>query len=115
MDNPDGRHEWTDADFEQLGWHDVHIHGIATAPARFELCFDVDYITTWMCGPPSQGRTQFLVAPATVTFENVQHVRVTVSSEQGLLSIDEVRRSNRRLLPGSGVGLWDWVLKCHEG
>jgi hypothetical protein len=109
------RREWTDADFDQLGWHDVHIHGLAAVSARFELHLDIDYITTWMCAPSGGGATQFLIAPATMTFENVQHVRIAVSSEQGILSIDEVRRENMRIPPSSSVSIWDWVLKCHEG
>jgi hypothetical protein len=39
---------WTEADFEQMGWHDVHIHAVAFRPEIFELWLDIDYIFGWV-------------------------------------------------------------------
>jgi hypothetical protein len=115
MTIPAERREWSDTDFDQMGWHDVHIHGISALPDRFELRFDVDYIVEWMCAPSDSGITKFLVAPATLVFENVQHVRIAVNSEQGLLSIDEIRREGCRQLADSKLSIWNWTLRCQEG
>jgi len=67
---------WTEADFEQLSWHDCHVWGIefrVGAPAEndwtSDLAFDIDYIVEWVSG--SDGRVRFRLAPATLVFHGV--------------------------------------------
>jgi hypothetical protein len=109
------RRIWSDETFDEISWHDVHIHGIACIPDRFEFCLDIDYLVEWRCPPPGHGPAQFLVAPATLVFENVSGVVIGVNSQQGLLTISEVRRERRDALPGASVPSWQWLLKCEEG
>ncbi|HKE15967.1 MAG TPA: hypothetical protein VKB80_13915 [Kofleriaceae bacterium] len=68
---------WTDADFDDMGWHDARIYAMgvhddergAVPPTR--LLFDLDYIVRWL-DPVRPARTYtFWVAPATLVFERV--------------------------------------------
>ena len=54
---------WTEADFEQMGWHDARIHAIAFLTETFEFALDIDYILQWV--EPAEGETyyKFWVAP----------------------------------------------------
>jgi hypothetical protein len=43
---------WTEADFDSLGWHDVHVHGFRVLDGEHgagELWLDIDYILDWVC------------------------------------------------------------------
>src|SRR2546421_9545929 len=90
---------WNDADFKRMGWHDNAIHGIATIsefPDRLELMLDIDYIFDWV----NQGSDRpFLlwVAPATLVFENVYHLKLDIESAQGDIELDEILREDERL------------------
>ena len=107
--------KWSKVDFEQMGWHDVHLYGVAAVPDRFELYFDIDYIVEWICPPSTPGSAQFRIAPATVKFENVSGVSIAVESQQGAITIREVDRTKRESLPADMVETWHWVFKCGEG
>jgi len=41
------QHVWTMADYDQMSWHDVQIHAIATDRDSFRLLFDLDYMLRW--------------------------------------------------------------------
>lgn len=61
---------WTEADFEQMSWHDCKIHAMAfVAEANFqhEFVLDVDYIFEWVYG---DDLIHFWISPATLVFEN---------------------------------------------
>ncbi len=73
----------TDADFDRLSWHDCHIHALAFRVGDVDagdwtrgLVFDIDFIVEWLCGVDS--RTQFRVAPATLTFHGVTDLKITI-------------------------------------
>lgn len=65
---------WSDADFEQMGWHDATIHGLyvqRTDAVLPRLLLDLDYIVRWVHPLPSAGYFTFWVSPATLVFEDV--------------------------------------------
>jgi hypothetical protein len=64
---------WTDADFVTMGWHDATVHAIAfhEDEQNAELLLDLDYIVRWIDPEPPAEHLTFLVAPATLVFENV--------------------------------------------
>jgi hypothetical protein len=71
-----GRAVWSDADFEQMGWHDATVWGIAfvhspTFGAPGELVLDIDYIVQWIEPVPPDEYFTFAVAPATLVFHEV--------------------------------------------
>lgn len=62
---------WTDADFEQMGWHDCNIYKIRLTD---DLELDIDYILQWN-KPDLEGLPfTFWVAPATLVFKSVQNL-----------------------------------------
>ncbi len=94
----------TDADFDQLGWHDNMVYGIRIDigdPDRGDwhanLVVDLDCIVEWVC--ETDGRCRFRVAPATLTFHHATDLRIAVDcgdsrGRMGLhtLSIDRISR-----------------------
>lgn len=62
---------WTDADFEQMGWHDCSIYKVRLTE---DLEFDIDYILKWN-KPDMEGLPfTFWVAPATLVFKSIQNL-----------------------------------------
>jgi hypothetical protein len=97
---------YTEADFEQLSWHDCHIW-------RFELrsgepeegdwasdfALEIDFIAEWICG--TEGGAQFRVIPATLVFQGVTDLKIHVDwSDTGFqcalhdVSIDRIERQH---------------------
>ena len=70
-------------DFVSLSWHDNLLHGLRWEigdPQRGEwhsrLILDIDHILEWLRG--AQGRPTFRVAPATLVFEDVRDLRLSL-------------------------------------
>jgi hypothetical protein len=77
------RDRWTEADFEQISWHDCHLWGLQLAAGdpdagdwTSDLVLDIDYITEWIC--PVGAAAEFRVAPATLTFHGVGNLGIRV-------------------------------------
>ena len=77
------RRTYTEADFDQLSWHDNHLYGvhifmgdIEQGDWRSDLVFDLDYIVEWVCATDQS--CQFWVAPATLTFHHVTDLRMVI-------------------------------------
>jgi hypothetical protein len=69
--------------FDQLTWHDNTLCGLRLEigdPDRgtwhSRLILDIDHILEWICG--TDGRFQFRVAPATLTFEDVTDLKLAL-------------------------------------
>ena len=109
---------WSEADFDQMGWHDVHVRALAFDPERFELLFDIDYILEWIHPAAGERSFTFRLAPATLIFTNVHEIRFDVSS-RGDLEIDAFTRSDatspRNAAYLSNKIEWVWTLQCQEG
>jgi hypothetical protein len=70
---------WNEADFEDLGWHDNHVHGFAIREGEYgagRLVLDLDYICEWRCGVDR--RCTFMLAPADLVFRDVTELRINV-------------------------------------
>jgi hypothetical protein len=72
---------WTDADFEQMGWHDANMYAIAVVPHFVDdgegwgsdVMIDLDYIVKWIeVGKGRKASFHFAVAPATLVFKDVR-------------------------------------------
>jgi hypothetical protein len=62
----------TEADFDQMSWHDNEVHAIALEPALPEpgrLLLDIDYIVQWVPPPPPSRLISFWICPATLVFD----------------------------------------------
>lgn len=101
---------WTDADFEEMGWHDNAVHAIALEPAPNDpgsLLLDIDYILEWVpCAVPGRSLS-FWVCPATLVFHQawdlITDIDLTGWSFQ--LSIGAIERSGP-----DEHGSFDWTL-----
>lgn len=70
---------WTNDNFEQMCWHDNAVHGLRVREGEEgtgELDLDIDYILEWL--PPADGGYSFRVAPATLTFQGVSDLVISI-------------------------------------
>jgi hypothetical protein len=70
---------WTDDRFEEMSWHDNHVHGlriIENNDGSGELVLDIDHIVEWVEGSDSAFR--FRISPATLTFHHVMFLRISL-------------------------------------
>jgi hypothetical protein len=110
---------WTEADFDEMGWHDSQIHAIAFSPEDFELIFDIDYIFAWIDPEPNETYFRFWVSPATLVFKNVHDLELEIDSYNGNLEIDNLKREDEGL-PANAEYIgkaseWLWTIECKEG
>jgi len=91
---------WTEADFDALGWHDVHVHGFRILDGEHgagQLWLDLDYILDWVCPTNDVSSYRFRVAPAILQFRDVTSLRLsldyaTPTAAMGPFSIDGIER-----------------------
>lgn len=101
---------WTDADFDDMGWHDAAVHGLATRPEddhTGRLLIDLDYIIEWV--PPTEGETyfSFWIVPATLVFEHAWDLTLQIDhlDSAGLeLELDAITR--RPSQPPGRASIW---------
>ena len=107
--------QWSTTDFEQMSWHDCHVHGFRVTEGEHgagEIEFDLDYILEWRC--KGEGYS-FLVAPATLRFHQVTDLRIAIDwsapiAALGPFSLAGIeRRSEPRPLHTAAV----WVLQIN--
>jgi hypothetical protein len=91
-------------DFTPYRWHDNLIHGLSldlgdveAGDWRSNLVLDIDHIVAWHCA--ADGKAQFEVAPATLTFLHAGDLRIAIDcgdsgGQVALhdLSIDRIER-----------------------
>jgi hypothetical protein len=69
---------WTDAQFEEMSWHDNYVHGFRIVEGEHgfgELILDIDYILEWVA---VQDQCQFRIVPATLRFFEVADLRLSL-------------------------------------
>jgi hypothetical protein len=101
-----------------MGWHDVHIHGIAFKPGAFELYFDIDYIFAWIDPEPPDKHYMFWLAPCTWVFSNVYDIEMDVDTSSGLEIADVSRELVGRPKNADLIDRdleWKWTIECQEG
>src|SRR4051794_31607780 len=98
------RMSWTDADFEDMGWHDCTIHGFRfdqDGEYQNDLVLDLDYIIEWIETPGCA--YQFRVAPAQLRFRNVDNLKMRAALQfKQLVEISEIVRTSSH-----------WVIRLH--
>ncbi|MGW0170853.1 hypothetical protein ACWDWT_37625 [Streptomyces sp. NPDC003343] len=108
---------WSDADFDEMGWHDATIHGLCVQPGAPDgslpprLLLDIDYIVRWVHPVAPQTHFSFWTAPSTLVFDDVWDFEGDLGFKgMGLsLQIDHLRRS----APEDGRGGPQWHLEGH--
>jgi len=109
---------WTDADFEQMGWHDATVHAIAFRESDDvgELLLDLDYIVRWIDPQPPSEYFRFLVAPATLVFENVWSLEgdLALYAKRTILEVDGIERHEPEDERQRAAHMTLWVIDGHE-
>ncbi len=109
---------WTEADFEDMGWHDARIHGIAFLGEDFEVMLDIDYILQWIDPGPNETYYKFWIVPATLVFHNVHDLKIDLEPFAGI-EIQDVHKSDpQRPKNAEYVDRdteWQWTIETHEG
>jgi hypothetical protein len=104
---------WTDADFEQMGWHDATVHAIAFQSDdedQAELLIDLDYIVAWVDPVPPDPYFTFMVSPATLVFENVWSMEGDIEAERTRVQIEAIERHNPERDAQRKAGLHRWLI-----
>jgi len=94
--------QWTEADFDDLSWHDNVVHAIRVVEGEYgagQLILDIDYILEWL--RDDSGGIAFRIAPATLEFREVTNLKITLDYETptaGLtpFSLDRIERRRER-------------------
>lgn len=97
---------WTDADFENMGWHDTVVYKIAL---NKDLFLDIDYILQWN-KPEVEGLSYtFWLAPATLCFLNIKNLRFDIDIV--IEDAFEIEDIERKLLPDET----QWTIITRQG
>ena len=70
---------WTDRQFDEMSWHDNHVHAIRIvegADGAGDFILDIDHIVEWLDGPDRGFR--FRILPAVLTFHGVMFLRASL-------------------------------------
>jgi hypothetical protein len=102
---------WTEADFDQMSWHDNEVHALAVEPALPEpgrLLLDIDYIVQWVPPQPPSDLISFWICPATLVFDPAWHLTADIDLRGWAFSLSllSVRRSDP-----DERGNFDWTLE----
>ena len=67
------RSEWGTEDFDDMSWHDTHVHGLRLTEfdpdnGTAELILDIDYILEWL---DNDGAFSFVVSQASLQFHQI--------------------------------------------
>ena len=111
--------EWTDADFDTMGWHDNTINGVTISnPSEgydYDLIFKIDYILDWISSP--EEHYKFSVAPATLIFNNVDKLKYDIElGYKESMIIDEIVRTEITTQDQKNAGYhnYRWIIHIHS-
>jgi hypothetical protein len=108
---------WTERDFDSLSWHDCNVHGIrfhnSVEGYNFDLVLDIDEILEWFKTP--QGRVNFVVAPALLTFRNVDELVIDLElAYKEDLEVDSIEREDTCVQGETGSENFRWIIRFHS-
>jgi hypothetical protein len=114
---------WTEADFENMCWHDVHVHSMAFDPEGQRVLFDLDYIFKWVSPATNSGFFSFWISPSTLVFSSAIDFRVCPDPcfaasfpLEGFLILDLLRTPlPPHASPDDITPFCTWTLECIEG
>lgn len=114
---------WSETDFEQMGWHDVHVHGISFGPEYKEhgtadFILDIDYIFEWIKPIPPERFFKNWVAPCTLVFEGAYDLKIEIDDKIGYalgpFEIDDLSIVERLQRDGTPYG-YLWRIQLQTG
>lgn len=107
---------WTDGDLDRMGWHDVTVHGVAfdEVDGRARFLLDVDYVVSSLAPHGPDDHFAFLVAPATLVFENVWNLDTDLGGTRPFLVIDGLHRSEPEDDRQTAEGVAPWTIEGRD-
>jgi hypothetical protein len=113
--NPLDKSLWTEADFENMQWHDNPIHAFMFSD-NFEIIMDIDYIFEWVL---KGKKYAFWISPCTFIFENVYDLTFNVGPATPGLTIDFITKENpQKTQNAEHINRdteYDWTIEAQEG
>ena len=115
MNLPHARSIDSAADFQKLGFHDCHVHGIRWNSSAYALILDLDYIVQWT---EQNDRLEFWVAPAELRFDYSAATKVQLNwiNLPMVCQLQDVHQRDRKRNPnGSECYLWEIEFNIPSG
>jgi hypothetical protein len=106
---------WSDADWERLGWHDVHIWGMDKNSAEDELLFDMDYLFKWVEPAEGERAFRFWIAPVTLVFTDAIVLENDIDPTWYPVEISELHRDEFRPSQNGDRSVDQYEFECHVG
>ena len=112
---------WTQADYQQMDWHDCSIYGLTFMPVcergTTHLVFDIDYILKWV-DPRKPGQPiSFWVSPCTLVFKDAFALTINVDRRGGttnmlkivdLYIVEKIEQETNKCI-------YEWTIDLQEG
>jgi hypothetical protein len=92
MDNKIEKLQWSEKDFDKMGWHDSHVYALAFNEEDFKLVLDIDYILEWVHPIENETYFKFWVAPATLVFKQVRDLNIDFEGSSIEVEIEGIQR-----------------------
>jgi hypothetical protein len=106
---------WTEADFDNMSWHDNPVHAF-TFSDESEILLDIDYIFKWVL---KGKKYKFWISPCTLIFENVYDLTFDIGPSHPGLTIDIITIENPQRPRNSEYinreTEYDWIIEMQEG
>jgi hypothetical protein len=109
---------WTEADFDDMGWHDARVHAVAFLSDTWELALDLDYVFKWVEQDEPSKHYVFWVAPCTLVFSNVVNLELDLSPYENVTINDITRTDPSVPRNAENIGKstdWKWTIECADG
>lgn len=109
---------WTEEDYDRMGWHDATVRAVAFLPETYEFALDIDYVFKWISPQEDEKFFSFLVAPATLIFENVNDLMIDIEPFDDVQLQDIQRRDARKPKNVTYIHReieWLWVIDSNVG
>jgi hypothetical protein len=109
------RTRWSTDNFDEMSWHDVHVHGFRIVRnegenGTAELILDIDYILEWL---REENEFSFIVAQASLCFHEVFGLKFTldyVTPTAGMCAFSVAGIERERLVFPTGYTSYKWRL-----
>ena len=109
-------HQWSDQDFESMGWHDNFIESLIFPDENLKLCLNINYILDWIPQKITGHCYKFRVALAKLSFHNVLNLTFKLNFENSTsIFINEIVRCSKRLSPNKKMHIWDYRIITDQG
>ena len=108
------KYQWSQDDFDKMGWHDNRVYAMAFNGDNYELSLDIDYICKWV---KKEKSLLYWVAPATLVFRNVYDLEF--SAEQLEVTILDIEKG-APTLPENAAFIeeqeeFEWIIETTGG